>query len=198
MSKIRSNTCNSTCRLYFMFTLEKTSNDEVPCNFRELLNKYLWWSRSRAKVTAPAPAPAKYPGSGRLRLRNPDRNSWPSPPAHEPSIPQIRQGSVRFNLSEEEPTPYPFPFLCCILILWPIGTSYPPRAETIFLVWYWTPLKSEKSRNNWSNDKNPPNLKWADAEEKLLTNMPKRVWKVNPNKLNRKSKENWTPAHQVG
>ena len=31
------------------------------------------WSRSRAKVTAPAPA--KYPGSGRLRLRNPDRLS---------------------------------------------------------------------------------------------------------------------------
>ena len=28
-------------------------------NLRELLNKYLWWSRSRAKVTAPA----KYPGS---------------------------------------------------------------------------------------------------------------------------------------
>ena len=35
----------------------------------ELFNKYLRWSRSRAKVTAPAPA--KYPGSGRLRLRNP-------------------------------------------------------------------------------------------------------------------------------
>ena len=29
---------------------------------REILNKYLRWSRSRAKVTAPAPA--KYPGSG--------------------------------------------------------------------------------------------------------------------------------------
>ena len=27
LSKIRSNTCTSTCRSYFMFTLEKTSND---------------------------------------------------------------------------------------------------------------------------------------------------------------------------
>ena len=42
---------------------------QVSYNLRELLNKYLRWSRSRAKVTAPAPA--KYPGSGRLRLRNP-------------------------------------------------------------------------------------------------------------------------------
>ena len=65
-SKIRSDTCTSTCRSYFMFTLEKTSNN---VNFREFLNKYLpvRWSRSRSKVTAPAPA--KYPG--RHRLRNP-------------------------------------------------------------------------------------------------------------------------------
>ena len=34
----------------------------VAYNLRELFNKYLRWSRSRAKVTAPAPA--KYPGSG--------------------------------------------------------------------------------------------------------------------------------------
>ena len=27
------------------------------------------------------------------------------------SIPQVRQGSVRFNLREEEPPPSPFPFL---------------------------------------------------------------------------------------
>ena len=27
LSKIRSNTCTSTCMSYFMFTLEKTSND---------------------------------------------------------------------------------------------------------------------------------------------------------------------------
>ena len=27
LSKTRSNTCPSTCRSYFMFTLEKTSND---------------------------------------------------------------------------------------------------------------------------------------------------------------------------
>ena len=27
VSKIRSNTCPSRCRSYFMFTLEKTSND---------------------------------------------------------------------------------------------------------------------------------------------------------------------------
>ena len=27
LSKIRSNTCTSTCRSYFMFTLENTSND---------------------------------------------------------------------------------------------------------------------------------------------------------------------------
>ena len=27
LSKIRSNTCTSTCRSYFKFTLEKTSND---------------------------------------------------------------------------------------------------------------------------------------------------------------------------
>ena len=31
---------------------------------RELFNKYLRWSRSRAKVTAPSPA--KYPGSETL------------------------------------------------------------------------------------------------------------------------------------
>ena len=37
VSKIRY-TCPSTCRSYFMFTLEKTSN-YVPFNFRELLNK---------------------------------------------------------------------------------------------------------------------------------------------------------------
>ena len=39
---------------------------QVPCNVRELLNKYLRWSR--AKVTAPAPA--KYPGSGSETLRS--------------------------------------------------------------------------------------------------------------------------------
>ena len=33
---------------------------------RELFNKYLRWSRSRAKVTVTAPAPAKYPGSETL------------------------------------------------------------------------------------------------------------------------------------
>ena len=27
LSKLRSNTCTSTCRSYFLFTLEKTSND---------------------------------------------------------------------------------------------------------------------------------------------------------------------------
>ena len=32
-------------------------------------------------------------------------------PARRPSIPQVRQGSVRFNSSEEEPPPSPFPFL---------------------------------------------------------------------------------------
>ena len=31
-------------------------------------------------------------------------------PARRPSIPQVRQGSVRFNLREEEPPPSPFPF----------------------------------------------------------------------------------------
>ena len=73
LSKIRSNTCTSTCRsfCFVLFTLENTSNDVkfhvISCNFREFLNKHLRWSRSRAKVTAPAPA--KYPGSGRLRLR---------------------------------------------------------------------------------------------------------------------------------
>ena len=36
--------------------------DQVPCNLRVLLNKYLRWSL--AKVTDPAPA--KYPGSGTL------------------------------------------------------------------------------------------------------------------------------------
>ena len=60
LSKIRSNTCTSTCRSYFMFTLEKTSNDiKFHVFFRELLKKYSRWSR--AKVTAPAPA--KYPSS---------------------------------------------------------------------------------------------------------------------------------------
>ena len=52
-----------------MFTLAKTSNDvkfHFPCHFRELLNKYLRWSQSRAKVTAPALA--KYPGSGTLLI----------------------------------------------------------------------------------------------------------------------------------
>ena len=63
LSKLRSNTCTSTCRSYSMFTLEKTCS--VPCNFYESLNKYLRWSQSQAKVTALAPA--KYPGSGRLR-----------------------------------------------------------------------------------------------------------------------------------
>ena len=29
-------------------------------------------------------------------------------PARRPSIPQVRQGSVRFNLKEEEPPPFPF------------------------------------------------------------------------------------------
>ena len=38
-------------------------------------------------------------------------------PARRPSIPQVRQGSVRFNSSEEEPPPPLFPS-CCILILW--------------------------------------------------------------------------------
>ena len=33
---------------------------------RELLNKYLRWSRSRAKVKVTDPAPAKYPGSETL------------------------------------------------------------------------------------------------------------------------------------
>ena len=37
-------------------------------------------------------------------------------PAHRPSIPQVRQGSVRLNLREEEPPPPIFPS-CCILIL---------------------------------------------------------------------------------
>ena len=53
-----------------MFTLENTSN-EVKFHviiIKQILNV----SRSRAKVMAPALAPAKYPGSGRLRLRNPD------------------------------------------------------------------------------------------------------------------------------
>ena len=49
-------------------------------NFRELLNKYSRWSRSRAKVTAPAPA--KYPGSETLDLNtlnlDPDPGFWPN------------------------------------------------------------------------------------------------------------------------
>ena len=54
---------------------------KVPCNLRELLNKYLRWSR--VKVTAPAPAPAKYPGSGRLRLR------YPGPTVQQVQNPQF-------------------------------------------------------------------------------------------------------------
>ena len=37
VSKIRSNTCPSTCRSYFMFTLEKTSND---VKFHSIFVKY--------------------------------------------------------------------------------------------------------------------------------------------------------------
>ena len=33
-------------------------------------------------------------------------------PARRPSIPQVRQGSVRFNLKEEEPPSPPFPSCC--------------------------------------------------------------------------------------
>ena len=41
-------------------------------------------------------------------------NSWPSPP-RRPSIPQVRQGSVRFNSNEEEPPPLPFSLLAVYL-----------------------------------------------------------------------------------
>ena len=37
LSKIRSNTCTSTCRSYFMFTLEMTSND---VKFHEIFVNY--------------------------------------------------------------------------------------------------------------------------------------------------------------
>ena len=37
----------------------------------------------------------------------------------QPSIPQVRQGSVRFNLREEEPPPSPFPFLLYTYSMWP-------------------------------------------------------------------------------
>ena len=50
-----------------MFTLEKTSNEVklhiIRVNF---LNKYLRWSRSRAKETAPAPTKYRYSGSETL------------------------------------------------------------------------------------------------------------------------------------
>ena len=46
-------------------------------------------------------------------------------PARRPSIPQVRQGSVRFNLKEEEPPPpSPFPFLLYLFYEWNILT-YP-------------------------------------------------------------------------
>ena len=48
-----------------MFTLEKTSNEvKFRVILRELLNRYLRWSRSRSWAKVTAPAPAKYPGSG--------------------------------------------------------------------------------------------------------------------------------------
>ena len=51
-------------------TLEKTSNKVkfyIIINFRELLNKYLRWGRSRANGFGSSQIP-------RLRLRNPDNN----------------------------------------------------------------------------------------------------------------------------
>ena len=55
--------------LIYVFFRKEIKWGQVPYTLRELLNKYLSWSRSQAKVTAPAPD--KYLGSGRLWLRNP-------------------------------------------------------------------------------------------------------------------------------
>ena len=78
----------------------------------ELFNKYTRWSRSRAKVTAPAPA--KYPGSGRLRLRNPGTDSSRNKKTN--FIKRIRSHKKWLHLHDE--FAFCLTFLKCILICW--------------------------------------------------------------------------------
>ena len=59
-------------------------------------------------------------------------------PARRPSIPQVRQGSVRFNLKEEEPPPPIFPS-CCILILWSGVNIYFPSSTLGKISMLWRP-----------------------------------------------------------
>ena len=49
--------------LIYVFFRKEIKWGQVPYNLRELLNKYLRWSRSQAKVTAPAPSNTPASGS---------------------------------------------------------------------------------------------------------------------------------------
>ena len=77
-------------------------------------------------------------------------------PARRPSIPQVRQGSVRFNSSEEEPPPSPFPFLLytysMLLMYWHLNETI----KIIFFlmkIYYYIPHNIENGINNLNSKK---------------------------------------------